>query len=53
MAAYHAIRRRIPHLETDRILADDISVMRRMIRDGIILEAVESAVGPVRLPATK
>jgi len=50
MAAYQAIRRRVPHLETDRVLADDIAVMRQVIRDGVILDAVSDAVGPLRLP---
>ena len=45
MAAYRTIRSTIAHLETDRILADDIAAMRNLIRSNQILEAVETRVG--------
>jgi histidine ammonia-lyase len=47
MAAYTAIRRHIPHLVEDRILADDIAVMRALMHSGTILEAVERQIGPL------
>jgi histidine ammonia-lyase len=46
-AAYELIRRSIDHLETDRILAEDISRMRTLMRSGELLAAVEAAVGPL------
>jgi len=45
LAAYHAIRRVIPHLDTDRFLAPDIEAMRELMRSGAILAAVEARVG--------
>jgi histidine ammonia-lyase len=48
LEAYRVIRETIPHLETDRILADDIAAMEALMADGRILAAVEDAVGPLR-----
>jgi histidine ammonia-lyase len=45
LAAYQAIRRAIPHLDTDRFLAADIDAMRELMRSGAILAAVEERVG--------
>ena len=45
LAAYQAIRRVIPHLDTDRFLAPDIDAMRELMRSGAILAAVEERVG--------
>jgi histidine ammonia-lyase len=45
LAAYQAIRRVIPHLDTDRFLAPDIDAMRELMRSGAILAAVEAQVG--------
>jgi histidine ammonia-lyase len=45
LAAYQAIRRVIPHLDTDRFLAADIDAMRELMRSGAILGAVEERVG--------
>ena len=45
LAAYQAIRRVIPHLDTDRFLAADIAAMRELMRSGAILGAVEERVG--------
>ncbi|HEX5679279.1 MAG TPA: histidine ammonia-lyase [Desulfobacterales bacterium] len=45
LAAYQAIRRAIPHLDTDRFLAADIEAMRELMRSGAILAAVEERVG--------
>ncbi|MCP4114105.1 MAG: histidine ammonia-lyase [Desulfobacteraceae bacterium] len=44
-AAYDLIRRHVEHLKEDRVLATDIGVVRKLIRDGSILAAVESATG--------
>lgn len=48
MEAYRAIRRAIPHLETDRILSQDIAAMQELIRSGKILAAVEKKVGELK-----
>jgi histidine ammonia-lyase len=48
LEAYRVIRDSIPHLETDRILADDIAAMEALMADGRILAAVEDTVGPLR-----
>jgi histidine ammonia-lyase len=45
LAAYQAIRRVIPHLDTDRSLAPDIDAMRELMRSGAIIGAVEKRVG--------
>ncbi len=50
LAAYQRIRQAIPHLDEDRVLADDLIAMQRLIQNNDILEAVEAAVGPLRLP---
>jgi histidine ammonia-lyase len=39
------IRQTIDHLETDRILAEDIVRMRTLMKSGKLLDAVEAAVG--------
>ncbi|MGD8364924.1 MAG: aromatic amino acid lyase, partial [Desulfobacterales bacterium] len=44
-AAYDVIRQTIDHLETDRILAEDIVSMRTLMKSGELLDAVEAAVG--------
>jgi histidine ammonia-lyase len=48
LAAYRTIRERIPHLETDRVLAADIEDMHRLMQDGSIVAAVEKAVGTLK-----
>lgn len=48
LAAYRVIRQIVPHLEDDRVLADDIAAMEALMADGRILDAVEDAVGPLR-----
>ncbi len=45
LAAYQAIRQAVSHLEGDRELAPDMGVMRRLMRGGDILQAVEGKVG--------
>ena len=45
LAAYRVVRRAIPHLENDRVLATDIEAIRRLMSGGEILAAVEDAVG--------
>ena len=45
LEAYRAIRKAIPHLEKDRILAQDIAAMKALIRGTMILKAVEKKVG--------
>jgi histidine ammonia-lyase len=48
IAAYKAIRETVSHMDVDRVLATDIEAVRGLMRKGIILEAVETAVGPIR-----
>ncbi len=48
LGAYKIIRATIPHLEKDRILANDIETMAGLIKSGIILEEVENRVGKLR-----
>jgi len=48
LEAYRVIRRVIPHLDTDRILAADIAAMKALIRSGKMLAAVEKKVGKLR-----
>jgi histidine ammonia-lyase len=45
LAAYQVIRKAIPHLESDRILASDIATMKEIIRSGKIIQAVEKKIG--------
>jgi histidine ammonia-lyase len=45
MAAYQAIRKRISHLERDRILSPDIEAILVLMRDGTVLEKVEKKIG--------
>ncbi len=45
LAAYQAIRKRIGHLDADRILSKDITTMTDLVRNGTVLNAVEGAVG--------
>jgi histidine ammonia-lyase len=45
LAAYRAIRRRVPHLERDRVLATDIEAVVGLMRTGELLNEVETAVG--------
>ena len=45
MAAYTIIRQKIPHLDTDRIIAADIATIRRLIHHHRIIDAVENKIG--------
>jgi histidine ammonia-lyase len=47
LAAYRAVRKEIPPLKADRILSTDLEVVAGMIRQGVILEAVEKEIGPL------
>jgi histidine ammonia-lyase len=44
-AAYHAIRKHVRRLDRDRVLYDDIQRSLALLRDGVVLDAVERAVG--------
>lgn len=46
-AAYDVVRKHVAHLEEDRPLYDDINRLKEVVESGEILEAVESAVGPL------
>jgi len=45
LAAYHVIRDSIPHLDSDRILSNDIDNMVQLIKSDEIIKAVEKAIG--------
>jgi histidine ammonia-lyase len=47
--AYRVIREKIPFLDEDRVLATDIAAMVSLIRSGTLLQAIENAVGPLKL----
>ena len=44
-AAHRLIRKKIPHLDRDRVLYDDIQSALRLLRDGTVIEAAEGNVG--------
>jgi len=48
LAAYRTIRDSVSHLDEDRILSTDIETVRKLIRKGRLVEAVEKAVGPLK-----
>ncbi len=45
LEAYKAIRKAIPHLDKDRILSEDIAALKKLMRSGKILQAVEKSIG--------
>ncbi|MBI4548682.1 MAG: histidine ammonia-lyase [Ignavibacteriae bacterium] len=47
-AAYETIRKHIKHLSRDRVLYDDIQTSLRLLREGVVLKAVENAVGKLK-----
>jgi histidine ammonia-lyase len=44
MEAYKLIRKHVSHMEQDRIVADDINTMYRLVHEGKILNAVENKI---------
>jgi len=47
-AAWETVRRVVPFMETDRVIADDIDSVDRTIRDGTLRAATERAAGSLR-----
>jgi histidine ammonia-lyase len=47
--AYRVIRRHVPYMEADRELYKDMETMVNVLRSGEILDAVEAAVGSVKV----
>jgi histidine ammonia-lyase len=47
--AYSLIRRAVPYLEDDREIQKDMAKALEIARSGVIVEAVEAALGPLRL----
>jgi len=47
-AAHEVIRKYVEHLEEDRPLFNDINTLKEIVESGEILEAVETAVGPLK-----
>jgi len=45
LAAWEAIRKKIPYLAYDRLISKDIVTMREMVRSGEVVVAVEASVG--------
>jgi histidine ammonia-lyase len=48
-AAYKVIRKKLSRLIDDRPLYPDIEIVTKLVRDGSIVSAVESAVGDLKL----
>jgi histidine ammonia-lyase len=48
LAAYRVIREAVPHLDRDRVLSPDIQKVLDLIKEGTLLEAVESRVGALQ-----
>jgi len=48
--AHERVRAAVPRLTEDRAQSDDIEAVVRMIREGAIVDAVESNVGPLTAP---
>jgi histidine ammonia-lyase len=48
LAAYELIRNAISPLETDRVLARDITAMRQLMQSGALVEAVEKKIGKLQ-----
>ncbi len=46
--ARRAVRRKIPRMERDRVLADDIAAARRLVDEDTLRRAAEQAVGALR-----
>jgi histidine ammonia-lyase len=46
LAGYRVIREAVPHLDKDRVLSPDIESVVGLIRNGLLLDAVEKTVGP-------
>ena len=44
-AAHAAVRARIPHLDTDRFLHDDLAAALALVEAGAVLASVEAAIG--------
>ena len=44
-AAYESIRNTIPHLDEDRVPADDIAVVYELLRTGTIVNQTEKTIG--------
>ena len=44
-AAYESIRKKIPHLDEDRVPADDIAVVYELLRTGEIVNQTEKVIG--------
>jgi histidine ammonia-lyase len=47
-AAYEEIRKAVPHLESDRVLAPDIEKILKLVKENTILDAVERRVGKLQ-----
>jgi histidine ammonia-lyase len=47
--AYDLIREKVPRLVDDRVLYPDIEIIREMVADCTILDAVEAEIGPLKL----
>ena len=47
LAAYECVRERIPRLDEDRVVAEDIRVAAELVKSGEVARRVEAAVGPL------
>lgn len=46
--AYKAVRERVTPLDEDRVLAPDIEELARLVQSGLLVSAVEAAIGPLK-----
>jgi histidine ammonia-lyase len=51
MQAYNLIRKFIFHMEQDRVVADDINTMYKLVHEDNILKAVENKIGKLNFQA--
>ena len=47
-SAHQAVRAEVPHLEEDRVPAEDIATVYRLLVGETIVNQVETAVGPLQ-----
>ncbi len=45
LAAYEVIRTKVGYMKEDRLLSSDIAKVKKLLEDGIIVEAVENSIG--------
>ena len=46
--AYRTIREKIPHLDRDRIISEDMEAMTSLLRSGEVIRRVEEVAGELK-----